>query len=157
MRVVCVYIRVFEENQADGSLQREHTHKSPEGWAAWLWREVAPERVLGERREEWGQRDLKKQAGQVLKGLAWQAKGLGLYLKSNGEPLKTLEMMSNMIKLADGGSINAYTLGHGKAGSPLGISGVYSSRVKKEKRGQEDLAHRGLEWLKPMLYRVRED
>lgn len=102
-----------------------------------------------------GEIDLKKQAGQVLKGLTWQAKGLGLYPKGNGEPLKILELMSNVIKLADGGLINAYTSGHGRASRPPGIK-TYSFRLRKEKRGREDLAHRGLEWLKSMLYRVME-
>lgn len=130
--------------------------KGPEGWETWL-RRVVPHglRALGGRAEGRGEIDLEKQAGQALKSLTGQAKGLGLYLKSNGEPLKVLELVTNMIKSADvGGFINAHTSGgHGRAGSPPGIHGVYSSRLRREERGQEDLAYEGLECLKSMFYR----
>lgn len=156
MCVVCVHLRVFEENQADGSLQRERYVQRPrrvgnlasESSSSW------PESPGWEGRGQ-GEIDLEKQAGQALKSLTGQAKGLGLYLKSNGEPLKVLELVTNMIKSADvGGFINAHTSGgHGRAGSPPGIHGVYSSRLRREERGQEDLAYEGLECLKSMFYR----
>ena len=106
--------------------------KGPEAGEAWLWREVTSHglRVLEGRTEEWGgEIDLEKQAGQVLQSLAWQAKGLGLYLKGNGEPLKALELMSNLIKSADvGGLIDAHALGHGRTGCPPGFHGIYLTR-----------------------------
>lgn len=143
MYVVCVHTHVFEENQADYSLQREKYVQRPRGGGgreAWLWREVA---LHGLRTlwgvgwaEESGEIDLEKQAGQLLQSLTWQDKGLGLYLKSSGEPLKALELVSNTIKSADGGDLNdAHNLRHGRADSLLGIHSVYSIRLRRKEGG----------------------
>jgi len=69
-------------------------------------------------------RDLPREAGQgwVLQSHPWQAKELGLYLKSSGEPLKELELESILIEQADvGGLINVHPSRDGRTARPTEV------------------------------------